>query len=55
MGAPLRREAGDVVTLFLVGKEFCLTVGLYLVEVGDLAREDVVNSALAGNVLYLTT
>lgn len=29
MGAPLRREAGDMVTLFLVAEEFSLTVGLY--------------------------
>ena len=55
MGAPLRREAGDVVTLFLVAEEFSLTIGLYLGEVGDLARENVVDRALAGDILYLTT
>ena len=54
VGAPLRREAGDVVTLFFVVEEFRLTVGLNLLEGGELAREDVVDGTLAGDVLNLS-
>ena len=41
-------------TLFAT-QEFGATVALYLVERGEFAREDVVNSALACDILYLTT
>ena len=40
---------------FLVAKEFCLAISLNLIKRCELAREDVVNSTLAGDVLYLTT
>ena len=53
--SPLCRESGDVVTLFLVVEEFGAAVFLYLFQRGVLSREDIVDRALAGNVLNLTT
>ena len=54
VGAPLRREAGDVVALFLVVELLCAAVALNLLEGGELAGEDVVDGALAGDVLNLS-
>ena len=54
MPSPLRQETGDVVTFVLGVEEFGAAVILYLVQRGVLAREDIVDRALAGNVLYLT-
>ena len=53
-GAPLRREAGDVVTLFLVVELLCAAVALNLLEGGELAGENVVDGTLAGDVLNLS-
>lgn len=53
-GAPLRREAGDVVALFLVVELLCAAVALNLLEGGELAGEDVVDGTLAGDVLNLS-
>ena len=40
--------------LFLVVELFCSAVGFNLVERSELAREDVVDGALASDVLNLT-
>ena len=51
---PLRREAGDVVTGGLGVDNFCTTIVLDIFQRSVLARENVVDGALASYVLYLT-